>query len=176
MKKFTLSLFLMLLIFSTISSGAFADSPNSKDITPKVIFEAKEITNLEVLEEKAINGISDNKAFPSSLSEGEIISVESEEPYQLETVQTTQKLKSVQTTDEVVDSYATTFFTYVEDKEKSKEKELGLTDSFLNIIAGFISPKKVSAGSKYDYTNGASSAVKSYSTIYWDTRISGTTT
>lgn len=158
-------------LFCNSSEPVFATlNENSLESEGEVIFEKKEIKNLEQLRERAEKGITDINTEEIPVLEAPNLLMDGEE-VQEEMYETTQKLKSVENEEnEVIDSYATTIFldTTVDEEESNKEEDekVGFIEPMINFIIG----KKIYAASKTESTNGVSATVKSYSTIYWSTR------
>lgn len=176
MKKFGITILLTIFCLSLLSINTTANNKSSDD---EVLFEKEEITDLEELRELAKNGISDleeEKEFIGKLKmvdnvTNEELAVETQdldvdvetEELDLETYQTTQKLKTIETTEgEEINYFATTVFNDIPTELLENENEEDMQFS--------------AAASKSEETKGASLSVRSYSTIYWDTKTSGYST
>ncbi|MFS8602533.1 hypothetical protein LRO89_08000 [Priestia megaterium] len=142
MKKF--------LTFGTIvvSLLSFNNIVNAEESTNDIhtTYEQKEITNEEILLERAQNNISDisekeeEKILP--INDATIVNEETGEEENTETYVTTQKVQETQTDDgSQTDSYVTTVFATA-------------------AVSG--------DASRSDYANDASISVKASSTFYWD--------
>lgn len=146
---------------------------NSVAAEDTIIFEAKEIENLQVLEERAEKGITDLEETPYNIKDEVNNSEKAKSEEELEIIETTQKLEAVENEDnEIVTSYATTVFTDVPIDE-TEEKEVDELSFFLldykKILKSFSVQKAYADGNQSDSTSG--SFVRSYSTIYWKDRV-----
>lgn len=153
MKKMGLLLIMALLI--TCFSGITAFASNNID-TPgvnMVKFETYEITDKNVLFEKAQNNISDKSVGKAT------VQIKNNDKMKSETYSTTQLLKVEEdtTTNNVSKTYVTNSFVIVQDEEEIENTALTTAVSPLATIPGTMT--KV----KWDTTTG----VKATATIYW---------
>jgi hypothetical protein len=147
MKKIFYSLSALLLIFTLSSSyNAFAVE-NSTSLKKE-----KEIKDLDILYEKARNGITDNKEIEAQLSSEVILSGNKGTFSTNDVLSTTQKLTSELTGEGLEESYVTTTFVDVNLDELRKES--------------IIQPFADKGGEGYD---PKTISVKAYSRIYYDT-------
>jgi len=115
------TMFLLTTIFGGVS--AFASSPEEKEI---VLFEAEPITDVEVLLERAKNGISDSNGEIATFTNKPSLSVQSikttgvedEDEFKQDFYETTQKLKVVQKGDDIIETYNTTSFAVLSEGRK----------------------------------------------------------
>lgn len=151
-EKIFYSLFALLILFTLSSSyNAFAGENTAS------LKKEKEITDLDILYEKARNEISDNKEMDAQLQHNStaILSGDKGTFSTNDILSTTQKLTSEQTSEGLKESYVTTTFTNVNLDELSK-------DSIIQPFADH---------GKEGYDN--SKSVKAYSRIYYNTSTNG---
>ena len=147
---------IVLMIFTTFSPVQAANT-NEKS-KAKILYSDKEITDIENLEARAKQGISDDADIMfTQVQEAKII-LDNGVEIPIETYETTQKLLVTSENGVLTNSYVTTTFTEVPEENQKNSTE------------GIVSTQ----GSQYDEYAGASSSVRSYSTIYWETKGSGT--
>lgn len=170
MKKLLSSLFVLLILFSIVLTTVNAEE------SIEIIFSKEEITDIDTLYERAKEGITDIESLPfdnetvlikeeidnEEIKTEELNTMEIDDDKDneevLETLSTTQKLKTiVYGDDETVDFYATTVFVDV-----TEEDLLEVSQEF------------TAAGEQEDDYN-PNGTVRSYSTIYWQDRGSGST-
>ena len=152
MKKIFYSLFALLILFTLSSSyNAFAVENTAS------LKKEKEITDLDILYEKAQNGVSDNKEMDAQLQQNStaILFGDKGTFSTNDVLSTTQKLTSEQTGEGLEESYVTTTFANVNLDELSK-------DSIIQPFADH---------GKEDYDD--SKSVKTYSRIYYNKTTNG---
>lgn len=153
--------FIIIFLLLASFTPAYASENKKTNDKSKTLYHAQEIKDLKVLEKRAKQGISDDKSdqlnhvVETSLINSDTGQIEKEVTYQ-----TTQKLLTTVSEDgQLTNSYVTTTFSGTPSTTDNASP------------TGVVS----ALGSQSDSYSGASSTVKSYSTIYWDTKGSGTT-
>jgi hypothetical protein len=144
MKKIFYSLSALLILFTLSSSyNAFAVEKSTH------LKKVKEITDLDILYEKALNGITDNKEMEGQLNSTAILSGDKGTFSTNDVLSTTQKLTTEQTVEGIEESFVTTSFVTL---------DLNNDDTMFNILADYDKGDE-----KYDPTK----SVKAYSRIYY---------
>lgn len=144
--KSVTSLSIILLLFGSTS---YAETAATLDTDAVVIFETAPITDIDVLFERARNGITDataptlNQSMTLSSKSLNVPVKEADEEVDVEYYSTSQKVKAVQQGEDVTESYITTSFSVL------------------------------TAGSKYETTPDQSLGVVAYSTINYDRTTNG---
>ncbi|KQL55038.1 hypothetical protein AN964_17020 [Heyndrickxia shackletonii] len=147
MKRLFYSICALLVLFMLSSSyNAFADEKNNK------LKKEKEITDIDTLYERALNGITDNEEIDGQLNSTVILSGDKGTFSTNDVLSTTQKLTSEQTDESLEESFVTTSFATL---------DLNNDDNMFNIQA---------TGDKGDDNfDTPSKSVKAYSRIYYTT-------
>lgn len=113
------SLFLLTTIFGSASS--FAATPEEKEV---ILFEAEPITDIDVLLERAKNGITDSTGKVTTFSKKPSLKIQAlnesaaSEEFEQETFETTQKIKVTQKGSEITETYNTTEFVVLSEGRK----------------------------------------------------------
>lgn len=194
LKLFKIFILATLLFTSVGSATASTSSIGSlkKEKDEQIIYESKEIKDLDLLRERALKGVTDEKEtkFKNNVvlqQDGDKKMSKTEE-LTVKTYETTQKLKSVKKGDGTLqESMVTTVFVDIpkepmgevdsnEESEVNNDKEsekLSFISPIYKFVSNFFTGDKVLAASQYDDETGSSYTVRSYSTIYWDRKTSG---
>lgn len=160
----------LLLIFSSLTAIKVSAEENENNRVNKevLIYSKEEIKDIKELRMRAKKGITDKEETP--VENKSIFLKTDKDPkkqknIKIDQYQTTQKLKAIKTEKgDTVTSYATTIFLDVpEEIVVENENESEINNTF------------TAAASRTDDKSDSSYSVRSYSTIYWDEKGSGTT-
>jgi hypothetical protein len=175
-------LVLSILLFASVGSASASTFPT---VPEQVIYESKEIKDLEKLRERALKGDTDenNVHFKNNVvlkkETGKGL-VKEEKNSSVKMYETTQKLKRVKKRDGTIhESMATTVFVdipkeAINEEDHDESKLLGFIKPISQLVDDIFGATKVqAAGSQTNSKTNASYTVRSYSTIYWERKTSG---
>lgn len=157
--KKLLFLVLVVVLFSSIGGTSFAEPSTSEG---KIIYQAEEITDLDLLLERAKNGLTDVEENPQQKLF--VVQNHSDNNEDIKEYTTTQKLLAVQNGDEVVETFSKVSFVVITNENKNGVINNG------NLIKPFSSKEEeewdggygLKAYSKVNYTRTKSGNIYAY--------------